>query len=452
MFSVFRYFVKRFRLSNGVQLVQGARRGAIYDLNSGKIYSIDSTATQILNFAAQGLVPLEVASKVPEVGFREIVEFLDSLFRKGLGEWYDCDREICPVRNEVCLEFSLPQLRGMVIEVTRRCNLKCIHCLVESGPNVNDEELKITDWKLVIDEASMLGCGGIGIGGGEPLLVKDLPELIQHAQSKGVPVVIFTNATVLQSDLIESLKNVQINVSIYGPHGNIHDQITCVPGSFQAMVGNVLRLKEYDISVRMTMPIMRENQNYIEETEEFAKGYLGIDEFNAGVILPVGRGCENQLTHLSFLRETTVEKIASPKLLRAVAAGRVRVGACLNNASFPLVNYKDFIRRQSGSCWSNFVYIGANGDVFPCGGARWMVLGNVRQLGLTAIVSSNLTQHLWSLTKDHVSICQDCEYRYAHTDCWVLVFKEVGSIYEKPPWCTYDPYTGEWCSTFHASA
>jgi len=49
-------------------------------------------------------------------------------------------------------------------------------------------------------------------------------------------------------------------------------------------------------------------------------------------------------------------------------------------------------------------------------------------------------------SKDRVQVCKDCEYRWACLDCPAAILATGGSLYEKPAWCSYDPYVGEWQS------
>jgi hypothetical protein len=50
---------------------------------------------------------------------------------------------------------------------------------------------------------------------------------------------------------------------------------------------------------------------------------------------------------------------------------------------------------------------------------------------------------LWSINKDQITVCKDCEFRYVCTDCRAYLL-DAGDLYSKPSKCTYDPYTAEW--------
>jgi len=386
----------------------------------------------------RGVTPLEVARQVP-VGILELVTFLHFLAELRLGYWYDGGA--CPRTQYPDLDSPASGLYGLGLELTRRCNLRCIHRYVESGPEASSEGLQAAELKRLIADAAALGCRKITYTGGEPLLAKELLlELIAYAREKGLHVTVFTNATLLTTDVLDSLArfDVRVHSSIYGPNEDVHDRITCTPGSFKAMTNNVLRLRARGIPVNM--PVMLENQDYVEETKEFVRDRLDA-EFKVSLIQPVGRGRLNPFVSSAdaFLQR------ASTKLLSARANGELE-RIVWNRPDFPRVHRGDFARRLHKACWSGGLCVTPNGDVIPCAAARQLVVGNVRQSNLAAIVSSDAVQCLWGLTKDRVRVCRDCEYRYACTDCPVRVFGQTGSLYEKPPWCTYDPYVGEWQS------
>lgn len=435
--------IKRFALNPDVYLVRGARRGAIYDLITGRIYPVSDVATQVLDLAVhQGMTPLKIARQV-SIGIVEQVTFLDSLSELRLGYWYE--GEARPRSDSPDLNSLTPGVHALSVELTLQCNLQCVHCYAESGPKKSSEELLAREWRQLIDDAAALGCHLITFSGGEPLLAKELLlELIAHAREKELDTRVFTNATLFGADALDSLArfDVGVDISIYGPNEDVHDRVTRTPGSFKAMTKNVMSLKSRGIPVRMDMPVMMENQDYVEETEEFVRDRFNA-EFRASVILPVGRGRLNALVSCTdaFLRNV------STKLLQARTKGKVTGAPFQNEPNFPPVHRNDFARQLHKTCWSNALHITPNGDVIPCAAARQLLLGNVRQSKLEAIVTSDAVQRLWRLTsKDRVHVCQNCEYRYACSDCWVRVLAEVGSLYEKPPWCAYDPQAGHWSS------
>src|SRR5436305_1338940 len=90
------------------------------------------------------------------------------------------------------------------LEITPKCNLSCVHCYADSGPDEPlTQNMAPRDWIRVLDEAAQLSCRAVQFIGGEPTLHPDLPQLIGHARTLGFKVIeVYTNGT----RLTESLK------------------------------------------------------------------------------------------------------------------------------------------------------------------------------------------------------------------------------------------------------
>lgn len=69
--------------------------------------------------------------------------------------------------------------------------------------------------------------------------------------------------------------------------------------------------------------------------------------------------------------------------------------------------------------------------------------GNIKTNNLKSILGQRDLQELWTINKDEIKICKDCEYRYCCTDCRVFT-DDVNDKYSRPSSCTYNPYQGLW--------
>ena len=80
-----------------------------------------------------------------------------------------------------------PGLRLAWLELTSRCNLRCVHCYEEAG-DTRREEMPREEWERVVSELAALGCSAVQLTGGEPLLRDDVLELTEHASSRSSPM------------------------------------------------------------------------------------------------------------------------------------------------------------------------------------------------------------------------------------------------------------------------
>ena len=87
------------------------------------------------------------------------------------------------------------------------------------------------------------------------------------------------------------------------------------------------------------------------------------------------------------------------------------------------------------------ISINEKGEVKPC---LWsnIVVGNLYKKSFQYILER--IEKYWKLSKDIIEKCKDCEFRYACSDCRVKTLKESNSLFSKPPYCKYNPYTGKW--------
>ena len=131
--------------------------------------------------------------------------------------------------------------------------------------------------------------------------------------------------------------------------------------------------------------------------------------------------------------EYRTETIDSPR-----CCGKVHPG-------YFTVNLETFVEAQRhNSCLNRKISVDARGEIRNCPSLP-RSFGNTREVSLHSALAQRDFTALWSINKDQISICRDCEFRYICTDCRAYI--EVPSdLYSKPSKCTYDPYTAEWKS------
>ncbi|MGD9096805.1 MAG: radical SAM protein, partial [Desulfobacterales bacterium] len=99
------------------------------------------------------------------------------------------------------LQFSEDKKPVVVWNMTRRCNLKCVHCYAQAKDQAFDNELTTAEGKALIDDLARFGSPVMLFSGGEPLMRPDLPEMAEYAVSKGMRAVISTNGTLITRDM-----------------------------------------------------------------------------------------------------------------------------------------------------------------------------------------------------------------------------------------------------------
>ena len=98
------------------------------------------------------------------------------------------------------LQFSKDKKPVVVWNMTKRCNLKCVHCYAQAVPVDGADDISTEQAKTMIDDLAAYGAPVMLFSGGEPLVRKDLVELASHATSKGMRAVISTNGTLITKE------------------------------------------------------------------------------------------------------------------------------------------------------------------------------------------------------------------------------------------------------------
>jgi 12,18-didecarboxysiroheme deacetylase len=155
------------------------------------------------------------------------------------------------------LQFSKDKKPVVVWNITRRCNLKCIHCYAQSKDQEYTDELTTEQGKELIDDLAKFGVPVILFSGGEPLMRKDLPVLAEYAVSKGMRAVISTNGTLITKEVAKKLKEIglsYVGISLDGLE-EIHDHFRGKKGAYQKAMEGIKNCQEAGIKVglRFTM-------------------------------------------------------------------------------------------------------------------------------------------------------------------------------------------------------
>ena len=151
--------------------------------------------------------------------------------------------------------------KNVSFTITNVCNLRCQMCGQWSNEGYMHhqkdhlkDELKIADWKRLVDELAAHQVPSVLLRGGEPFLFPDILELLEYLIAKGLFVSIDTNGTMLRNyaaDLVR-LGRIHITISVDGPEP-IHDQVRGVKGCFQKIQENVAWLMEQETAAGKTI-------------------------------------------------------------------------------------------------------------------------------------------------------------------------------------------------------
>jgi Fe-coproporphyrin III synthase len=159
------------------------------------------------------------------------------------------------------LQFSKDKRPVVVWNITRRCNLRCIHCYSQSQDKDYPGELTTEEGRSLIDGLAHFQVPVILFSGGEPIMRPDLSELAQYASSKGLRVVVSTNGTLIKPDTAKVLKEIglsYVGVSLDGLR-DTNDRFRGIKGAFDRALEGIKNCQAQDIKVGLRFTINKRN-------------------------------------------------------------------------------------------------------------------------------------------------------------------------------------------------
>jgi Fe-coproporphyrin III synthase len=159
------------------------------------------------------------------------------------------------------LQFSKDKKPVVVWNMTRRCNLKCVHCYARSEDIGYDNELNSEQSMAMMDDLAEFGVPVLLFSGGEPLTHPKLVEYAHYAVQKGMRAVISTNGTLITREKAKKLKEVglsYVGISLDGLEAT-HDRFRGVNGAFKKAMTGIENCKEAGIKVGLRFTINKRN-------------------------------------------------------------------------------------------------------------------------------------------------------------------------------------------------
>lgn len=166
------------------------------------------------------------------------------------------------------------------LELTLRCNLRCVHCYVAHAPEAKAGQAELTSREIdtILGQVMDEGCLWLLLTGGEPLLRPDWTEIYLSAKKRGFVATLFTNGTLLTpqlADLLAEWRPFAVEITLYGRTQETYERVTGVPGSFARCMRGIELLLERDVPLRLKTMAMTLNKHELGDIKAFAES-LGV--------------------------------------------------------------------------------------------------------------------------------------------------------------------------------
>jgi MoaA/NifB/PqqE/SkfB family radical SAM enzyme len=179
-------------------------------------------------------------------------------------------------------------------ELTKGCNLRCIHCRASATELSSPDDLSTSAAKSIIDQIAEVSSPILVLSGGEPLFRKDIFELARYGTDKGLRVALATNGTLVTKEVAQKIFDSgvkRVAISLDGTDAATHDKFRSIPGAFDAALAGFRNLKALGMSVQINTTVARHNAHQLPQMLELAKS-IGADALHTFLLVPVGCGVD----------------------------------------------------------------------------------------------------------------------------------------------------------------
>ncbi len=383
-------------------------------------------------------------------------------------------------------------------EVTKGCNLRCIHCRATATELMSPADLPTPKALGIISQIAKFGNPILVLSGGEPLYRADIFELAEYGTSLGLRVALATNGTLVTKDVAEKIRRAgikRVSISLDGSDGPTHDSFRGIPGAFDAAVYGMRNLQEVGVSVQINTTIARHNAHQLPEVLDLAKR-LGADALHTFLLVPVGCGVDiaaeqmvppdeyermlNWFYDQSLTGDIELKATCAPHYFRVARQRRAAdrragkpepvapvahhpgghigptemtmpgsTGISLKPGGGPPVGHTGHPGGHPGDmnamtkgclAGTGVCFISHEGEVFPCGYLPALA-GDLRKQTFADIWDNSA---VFGQLRDDDNLkgkCGCCEFRHVCMGCRARAFAATGDFLAEEPFCVYEPGT-----------
>jgi AdoMet-dependent heme synthase len=343
-------------------------------------------------------------------------------------------------------------------EVTRACAFACVHCRADAQHRPHPNELSPEESLALVNRLKDFGSPILIFTGGDPMMRRDLKDLVSYATQLGLRCSLTPTATALPTiPRLTALKDagiLRLALSLDAPTPAVHDAFRQVPGSWERTMRILKNAQEVGLSAQVNTTISRHNLHLLAEMVPFIEE-VGAVQWSLFFLVPTGRAqldwmispqeheaVFNWLYDLYKLAPFDIKATAAP-MYRRVAIERKKAEqpegeeVSFQGAGF---QYADGLDRpvKGVNDGNGFLFISHVGDIMPSGFLP-VKAGNVRQDDVISVYrESPIFKELRNpdLLKGK---CGVCSFRYVCGGQRGRAYGVTGDYLEADPACAYEP-------------
>jgi AdoMet-dependent heme synthase len=391
-------------------------------------------------------------------------------------------------------------------ELTKGCNLRCIHCRATATELSSPTDLSTQAARDIIDQIAEVSAPILVLSGGEPLFRSDIFQLARYGTDKGLRVALATNGTLVTKAVARMIvdSGVQrVAISLDGADALTHDSFRGIPGAFDAAIAGFRNLKNLGMSVQINTTIARHNAHQLPQVLELAKS-LGADALHTFLLVPVGCGvdiaaeqmvpAEEYERMLNWFYDRSLEggiemkATCAPHYFRVVRQRRVaehrsEAAAAAAHTAPPHIDaealqhpptigptemampgstgmeikpqgigrpvghpgtHPSGMNAMTKGCLAGTAvcFISHQGEVYPCGYLPALA-GDLKKQPFADIWENSYVFNQLRDTNNLQGKCGCCEFRNVCMGCRARAYAATGNYLDEEPFCVYEPHTKE---------
>ena len=381
-------------------------------------------------------------------------------------------------------------------ELTKGCNLRCIHCRASATELSSPSDLSTQAALDIINQIAAVSSPILVLSGGEPLFRSDIFQLARYGTDKGLRVALATNGTLVTKQVARKIVDSgvkRVAISLDGSDALTHDTFRGIPGAFDAAITGFRNLKDLGMSVQINTTIARHNAHQLPQVLELAKS-IGADALHTFLLVPVGCGVdiaaeqmvppEEYERMLNWFYDRSLEggielkATCAPHYFRVVHQRRAAEhrSAAAAQAAQPIQEaaqhshigptdmtmpgstgielkphgigkavghpgtHPSAMNAMTKGCLAGTAvcFISNQGEVYPCGYLPALA-GDLKKQPFADIWENSVVFNQLRDPNNLKGKCGCCEFRNVCMGCRARAFAATGNYLEEEPFCVYEP-------------
>ena len=318
-------------------------------------------------------------------------------------------------------------------ELTKACNLNCLHCRASATNQVRPGELTTEQGYSLLDEVSRLGTKMVILSGGEPLLREDVFDLARYGTSLGLRMTMAVNGSLVTPEIACRIKDsgiVRVSISLDGVTKEVHDTFRGMDGAFEMAVKGIETLVAGDVPVQVNTTVAAMNVAQMDAFPSFIRSLRAV-AWHVFFLVPTGRGESLEAAKIREYQEML------DAFYEVYKRSEIECKATCAPQFYRLLAEKGEVVHTKGClAGDGFGFVSSTGDVQPCGFLQ-IPCGTIKERPFEEIWENSPTLALLRDMEGLEGKCRSCAYKNVCGGCRARAYEVRDAIMGADPICWF---------------